>query len=158
MVEKQEFRLRPAVEVDQEAIKTLIRAVQINPMGLDWRRFVVAVAADDGRLLGCGQVKPHRDGSRELASIAVEREWRKTGIARSIIEELQRAHGSPLWLTCLSKLVPFYTKFGFTEVMESAAMPPYFRRIRFVMNLAKPFTQMPGYLAVMHWQVAVNSG
>jgi N-acetylglutamate synthase-like GNAT family acetyltransferase len=37
------FSLRPATEADFAEIKALIRQVRINPMGLDWRRFTVAV-------------------------------------------------------------------------------------------------------------------
>jgi hypothetical protein len=35
---------RPAQASDEAAIKALIRAVNINPMGLKWPRFLVAVA------------------------------------------------------------------------------------------------------------------
>ena len=52
---------RPAQASDEAAIKALIRAVNINPIGLKWQRFMVAVD-ENGRLIGCGQIKPHRDG------------------------------------------------------------------------------------------------
>ncbi|MEW5988852.1 MAG: GNAT family N-acetyltransferase, partial [Chloroflexota bacterium] len=121
-----------------------------NPSGLDWQRFVLAV---DGRdeMIGCGQVKPHRDGSWELASIAVVPEWRGRGVARAIIEHLMARADPPLWLMCNSKLIPLYERFGFREVKETAAMPPYFRRI---IHLASPFFRLlPAgeYLAVMVW-------
>lgn len=35
------YRLQAAASVHQNAIKALIRAARINPLGLDWRRFVV---------------------------------------------------------------------------------------------------------------------
>jgi hypothetical protein len=37
-----DFSLRPAHESDVAAIKALIHLVQINPMDLDWKWFVVA--------------------------------------------------------------------------------------------------------------------
>ena len=122
------FTLRPATKVDFPAIRRLIHAVGINPMALDWRRFTIAVDADD-RLVGCGQVKPHKDGSLELASIAVLPEWRKQGVARAIILHLLETYPRPLYLTCRGRLGPFYEKFGFQEMTAPADLPPYFRRI-----------------------------
>jgi len=122
------YTLRSATQQDFQAIKNLIYAVQINPMGLDWRRFGLAVDADD-QLVGCGQIKPHKDGSIELASIAVLPEWRKLGVARAIIRHLLKHHPRPLYLTCRSKLRPFYEKFGFKVVTAPTELPPYFRRL-----------------------------
>jgi len=122
------FTLRPASQADFPAIRRLIHEVQINPMGLHWQRFSLAVDAND-RLVGCGQVKQHQDGSLELASIAVLPEWRKQGVARAIILHLLETHPRPLYLTCRGRLGPFYEKFGFQEVTASAELPPYFRRI-----------------------------
>lgn len=154
MSERQEpslgFKIRPATAADQQAIKTLIRAVRINPLGLEWQHFLVAVDAT-GNLIGCGQVKPHRDGSRELASIAVVRAWRKQGVARAIIEQLMSQHAPPLWLTCTSNLIPFYEQFGFVEVTETAGLPPYFRRLRRLSHIFLRFARRQEYLAVMRW-------
>jgi hypothetical protein len=36
--------------------------VRINPMDLDWRHFWLVVDQDDS-LIGCGQIKPHSDGT-----------------------------------------------------------------------------------------------
>lgn len=142
--------LRPATAADQAAIKALIRAVEINPMGLDWRRFLVSVD-EDGRLLGCGQLKPHGDGTRELASIAVVPEWRRRGLARSIICTLQEQAGPPLWLTCMDTLVPFYQPFGFARITNPAAMSPHFRRLHRLAGLFFKLSRESGELAVMKW-------
>lgn len=120
------YRLQAATFAQQGEIKALVRAARINPLGLDWRRFVVALD-ENGAIIGCGQIKPHRDGSWELASIAVASAWRGRGVARAIIERLLTASPRPLWLTCVSPLVPFYTRFGFREVINLAEMPTYFR-------------------------------
>ncbi len=82
----------------------------------------------DGEIIGCGQVKPHKDGSRELASIVVAQPWRGNGVASAIIEHLMAANPGPLYLTCRSGLGPFYEKFGFRVVGDSE-MTPYFRRL-----------------------------
>ena len=122
-----DFTLRPATESDSAVIKDLIHRVDINPMDLNWRRFVIAVDGS-GRMLGCGQLKPHGPDVIELASIAVEAEYRGQGIARAIIEHLVDAGPRPLYLTCRGRLGPFYEKWGFRSI-EPGEMPPYFRRL-----------------------------
>ncbi len=121
------FTLRPAAEQDFPAIQKLIRQVQINPTGLDWRRFVVAVDGS-GMMRGCGQLKPHGKEIVELASIAVVPSDRGKGIARAIIEYLIAKAPRPLYLTCRSGLQSFYEKWGF-RVIVLDEMPPYFRRL-----------------------------
>lgn len=144
------FKLRAATQDDQAAIKALIREVGINPMALDWRRFVVA-EDEAGQFIGCGQVKPHGDGTRELASIAVKKGWRRQGVARAIIERLQAEHGRPLWLTCVNYLVPFYEPFGFVEVTDLDQMTAYYRRAKRFMKLVQLLSRQRYYLAVMVW-------
>jgi N-acetylglutamate synthase-like GNAT family acetyltransferase len=132
-----EFSIRPARKEDFPAIRSLIFDVRINPTGLDWRHFLVAVAADSA-LLGCGQIKPHKDGSRELASIAVREQARCRGVAREVIEELVRQETTrPLYLMCRAALEPFYVKFGFRAI-GLAEMAPYFQRIS---RIARLFNQ-----------------
>jgi N-acetylglutamate synthase-like GNAT family acetyltransferase len=96
-------------------------------MGLDWHRFVLAVT-QNGEVIGCGQIKPHGDGTRELASIAVIPAWRERGVARSIIEHLVTLDSGPLYLTCRAHLGPLYEKYGFHS-LRMEEMPPYFRRV-----------------------------
>jgi N-acetylglutamate synthase-like GNAT family acetyltransferase len=123
-----DFVIRSATRQDFPAIRALIHAVSINPTGLDWRHFLVAVTPDN-TLLGCGQIKPHFDGSRELASIAVQERARGQGVARAVIQELL-AHDTtrPLYLMCRARLEPLYVKFGF-HAIGPEDMPVYFQRI-----------------------------
>jgi N-acetylglutamate synthase-like GNAT family acetyltransferase len=124
-----ECMVRKATKEDFPAIRRLIRAVHINPTGLDWRRFLVAVNTDNG-LLGCGQIKPHSDGSLELASLAVQESARGQGVARAVIMELlTREMRRPLYLICRARLEIFYNKFGF-QAIDLQAMPPYFQRLK----------------------------
>lgn len=123
-----DFEIRPATRQDFQEIRRLIHAVAINPTGLDWRHFLVAISTDN-TLLGCGQIKAHFDGSRELASIAVQEQARGQGIARAIIQELLvREKARPLYLMCRARLGPLYVKFGFGAISQ-AEMPVYFQRI-----------------------------
>ncbi len=123
-----DFILRKAVESDSRQIKELIDLVGINPTGLDWRRFLVAVNNPDGRIIGCGQIKPHGRDVLELASIAVLPEFRGRGIARAVIENLLAESTRPIYLMCMSHNGPMYEKFGFQSIAPER-MPRYFQRI-----------------------------
>jgi N-acetylglutamate synthase-like GNAT family acetyltransferase len=127
LLKAEAFILRSAAQADFPAIRALIHTAGINPTGLDWRRFIVAVTPQ-GELVGCGQVKPHRDGSLELASIAVVPHMRGKGVARLIIERLLVENTGELYLTCRASLGPFYNKFGF-RIAELRGMPRYFRTV-----------------------------
>ena len=67
-----DFLVRTAIREDFPVIRALILEVHINPTGLDWRHFLVATTCENV-IIGCGQIKPHFDGSIELASIAVKK-------------------------------------------------------------------------------------
>ncbi|HKJ38225.1 MAG TPA: GNAT family N-acetyltransferase [Anaerolineales bacterium] len=123
-----DYTLRPARESESAQIRDLIRLVGINPMGLDWKRFVVAVN-DQDEIIGCGQIKPHGKEILELASIAVVPEHRGKGIARAVIEHLLKGSPRPLYLTCISSTGPLYEKFGFVSLSQEE-MPRYYRRLR----------------------------
>jgi N-acetylglutamate synthase-like GNAT family acetyltransferase len=143
----QGFFLRPANASDAETIRQIISRVHINPTGLSWLRFILAVD-HEGRIIGCGQLKPHHDGSLELASIAVYPEWRGKGVARMIIEYLLEQHPGRLYLTCRAELGPLYHKFGFQEV-DIAEMPSYFKRVSQLVNLFPRMRHQPNRLLVM---------
>ena len=122
-----EYTLRSAHESESSQIRDLIRLVGINPMALDWKRFVVAVN-DKDEMIACGQIKPHGKDILELASIAVVPEYRQQGIAQAIIEQLLHGSPRPLYLTCVSTLEPFYQKFGFVSLSYDE-MPRYYQRL-----------------------------
>jgi N-acetylglutamate synthase-like GNAT family acetyltransferase len=119
--------IRKAMAADAMAIRELILRVRINPMSLDWRRFLVAVDEQD-RVIGTGQIKPHADGTREMASIAVQPDRQGEGIGKTIIMHLLAENELPLYLTCQARMEPYYQKFGF-YALDKAEMPPYFQRI-----------------------------
>ena len=143
--------LRTACKNDAHAIRDLIRKVNINPMDLDWRRFILAVD-DLENIIACGQLKPHGTEIIELASIAVVPEWRKRGIARLVIEYLlEKAPPGPIYLTCRSSLEPFYKRFGFMP-LAFENMPPYYRRISRLMTLLLRLSHRDEFLSVMRWE------
>jgi N-acetylglutamate synthase-like GNAT family acetyltransferase len=108
-------------------ITKLVRGSRLNPSGLDWQRFLIALD-QNGELIGCGQVKPHKDGSLELASIVVRTDWRRQGVGTRIIRGLLAANAGRLYLFCQVSLGSMYKSFGFKEIGEGE-MPSYFRRV-----------------------------
>lgn len=145
------FSLRSAHEEEQSLIKSFIRNEHLNPLSLNWRHFWLAETAG-GKIIACGQVKQHGDGSRELASLVVLPAWRGRGVAASMISRLKLEAGPPLWLTCRSGLIPFYAKFGFEDATRSEDLPPYFRRLRGLAKVFLGLARAAEPLAVMVWQ------
>lgn len=141
------FYLRPATVDDSCAIRNLIHQVHINPTGLDWRRFLLAVDEVD-QVIGCGQVKPHQDGSRELASIAVTPDWRGQGVARRLIERLLEENPGTLFLTCREELGALYARFGF-HIAGLDEMTPYFKRLAYMAEMIRRMHLMTGRMLVM---------
>ena len=128
-----QLAIRPATEADQSTIRRLIKEASLNRMSLKWPNFVVA--EEEGAIVGLGQVKPHGDGSRELASIAVVPTRQSQGIGSAIIKMLiAREEGAVLHLTCRRELGGYYERFGFRR-LEVAEYPPYFRRLVPVVNV-----------------------
>ena len=129
--------IRDATVNDQATIRRIVRAANINPTGLEWPRFIVA--EDGGAIVGVGQVKQHRDGTRELASIAVIPDRQGQGVGSAIIEELLRREHGIVHLTCRSRLQGYYERFGF-RLLSSRDYPPYFaRRMPMINAFLRPF-------------------
>ncbi len=116
-------------------------------MDLDWKRFIVAVNADE-QIIGTGQIKPHGKEILELASIGAHPEYQRQGIARAIIEHLLKDSPRPLYLTCLSGMGPFYEKFGFVSLTQEE-MPRYYQRLTRLANAVMVFTHRGERLLVM---------
>lgn len=144
------YSLRAAREAESAQIQDLIHLVGINPMGLDWKRFVIAVNERD-QMIGCGQLKPHGQEILELASIAVHPEHQGKGIARAIIEYLLKDSPRPLYLMCESSLGPLYEKFGFRGIPYEE-MPRYFQRMSKLAGLVTALAQRKERLLIMKLQ------
>jgi len=127
--------IRPATEADQATIRRLIREANLNRMSLEWPNFVVA--EQDGAVVGLGQVKPHRDGSRELASIAVVPAQQGSGVGSAVIRTLLARETGVLHLTCRRQMQGYYERFGFRRLQPSE-FPPYFKRLIPIVNMFTP--------------------
>jgi N-acetylglutamate synthase-like GNAT family acetyltransferase len=113
--------IRPATAADQPAITALVRGAHLNPFRIGWRNFLVA--EDAGRVVGVGQVRPHGDGSRELASLAVKPDHQGAGIGAQLTWALLAREAPPTYLFCQEQMAAFYTRFGFHTVGR-AELPP----------------------------------
>lgn len=106
--------IRPAMEADRTAILSLMRSGDFNRINLRPACFLVAEEA--GRVIGIGQVKRHRDGTPELASLVVAADRRGEGIGQALVRALVISHQGPLYLFCLAELESFYAQLGFQRV------------------------------------------
>ena len=141
------FSLRPAMEADFPEIKALIRQVRINPTGLDWHRFAVAVNGSD-EMIACAQLKSVPGDLTELASLAVRPSYRHQGIARALVEHLLAEAPRSVYLTCRSGLGRLYEKFGF-RVLETDQTPRYYRRLQRLAGIFMELTRRNETLLVM---------
>jgi N-acetylglutamate synthase-like GNAT family acetyltransferase len=132
--EEANISIRNARKRDIDNIKELIIRSKLNPTSLDWRNFLIAESFE-GDFVGCGQIKSHADGSKELASLAVREPYRGQGIGKSLIEVLISQNPETLHLMCQSSMGSLYEIYDF-EIIETNEMPTYFRRV----------SQLPGVL------------
>lgn len=133
--------IRAATEADAEAIRTMVRAAELNPRDLDWRRFLVA--DDGGTIVACAQVREHGRGTRELASVAVTPARQGAGIGRAIAEaRIALEPIRPLYLYAEAHNLPFWDKFAFREI-DGEDIP---RDMRATVRLVSTFLR--GYSAV----------
>ena len=144
-----DFKLRPARAEEEETIRQTVRDAGLFPFDIIWRRFIVAVDGDE-RIVGVGQIKPHFDGSFELASIAVLPDWQGKGVGKKVVRKLVRDFKRTHYLFCRIRLVSFYEQFGF-EKIESADMPFYFRTADLILNGGFRLFRRPEYLAIMRY-------
>lgn len=117
--------VRGAEKKDRLAIRTMVYRAFLNPLGIDWRRFVVAEA--DGRVIGALQVRILRDGTREVASAVVVPAFRRRGVGRRLMEYLLERECGPLYLMCDGKWAHYYRQFGFQPV-DRCDLPGSFLR------------------------------
>jgi N-acetylglutamate synthase-like GNAT family acetyltransferase len=120
------YHLRPARHSDQVSITAIVREAHLYPRHLDWPRFIIAEA--HGQVVAVGQVKGHRDGSRELASLAVRPAFRGQGLGSQLCQALIEREAGPLYLWCRERLETFYNRFDFLRATRDD-MSPHFRRL-----------------------------
>jgi N-acetylglutamate synthase-like GNAT family acetyltransferase len=118
--------IRRAASADQPAITALVRRSGLNPINVRWQNFVVA--DDAGRVVGVAQLRPRADGSRELASLAVQPDQRGKGVGSEMVQVLLLGQPAPIYLFCESELDAFYRRFGFEQI-ERNTLPAPLKRL-----------------------------
>ena len=103
--------IRAATADDQSAIVGLVHSERLNPHGLDWSNFVVAVDGDE--LIGAAQIRRHKDGSRELGSLVVDRSHRRQGLASRLIDTLLAAEAGRVLVITGKVRAAYFARWGF---------------------------------------------
>lgn len=106
--------IRPAAAPDQVAITRLVHSERLNPHGLAWANFVVAVAGDE--LVGAVQMRQHPEGSRELGSLVVVAAHRGQGIAGRLIAALLARHPGTVHLITRHSNARHYRAWDFEPI------------------------------------------
>ncbi|KAA8496498.1 hypothetical protein FVE85_0227 [Porphyridium purpureum] len=135
--------LRQGRKQDLAFIRKSLFAESMNPTIAGVERFVVAETAEEGlsdeegsrKVVGFGQVRPVSDSAQELASVFVEREYRRRGIASAVIQELVTLHAEDergIYLMTLSRTVGLYEALGFRSIPASEL--PLSMRVEFLLG------------------------
>jgi N-acetylglutamate synthase-like GNAT family acetyltransferase len=120
--------IRSARQEDQETIVSYVRQAKINPRNLHWQNFLIA--EEDQKIVGIRQVKPHAQGTREVASGFVVPEYRRQGISARLMKELLARETGPLYTMVNEKRAPYYEQFGFRRVGVSQLPSDFLREYR----------------------------
>ena len=105
-----EISFRNATAQDDKTIKQMIRRARLDITSLKWQNF--RVAEHDGHIVGIGQVKRYPNAN-EIGSLVTLHEYRGLGIAGTLIHQLEKQVGFPLYLLCEAKMEAYYKRFGY---------------------------------------------
>jgi amino-acid N-acetyltransferase len=109
--------VRRARAEDQPVISVMVRRARLNPANLHWERFVVAEG--DSRTVGVAQLRRHSDGATELASLVVEPDARRHGVAAQMVDALLAEEREPVYTLIDRRFVEPFTRWGFAPVDPS---------------------------------------
>ena len=118
--------VRRAAEDDQPDIRALVRRARLNPADLHWERFVVAER--DDRTVGVAQLRRHSDGATELASLVVEPEARRQGVAGRMVDALLAEERAPVYMLIDRRYVEHFARWDFAPLAPSQ-LPRSVRRV-----------------------------
>ena len=111
--------IRAATADDQNAIVGLVHSERLNPHGLEWPNFVVAV--DGQALVGAAQIRKHKDGSRELGSLVVDRSYRRQGLASRLIDRLLAGEVGRVLVITGQLRAAYFARWGFRPITSGRA-------------------------------------
>ncbi|MBW4683214.1 MAG: GNAT family N-acetyltransferase [Microcoleus vaginatus WJT46-NPBG5] len=137
---------RPAKVEDIWEIRKLVLGAKLEPTQLRWQQF--RTIEYQGKIVACGQLRSFL-GVQELGSLVVAPAWRGKGLATYLTRHLIEEATQPLYLECMSGLVPFYRRFGFVEVPWKSLPQPL--KIKFALGQVAS-KLLPVRFAVMQYQ------
>jgi N-acetylglutamate synthase-like GNAT family acetyltransferase len=105
--------VRRARPDDQPVITAMVRRARLNPAGLHWEQFVVGERG--GRAVGVAQLRRHRDGARELASLVVEPGAREHGIATLMVDALLADETAAVYALIDRRFAGHFARWGFRQ-------------------------------------------
>lgn len=111
--------IRAATADDQNAIVGLVHSERLNPHGLEWPNFVVAV--DGQALVGAAQIRKHKDGSRELGSLVVDGPYRRQGLASRLIDRLLAGESGRVLVITGKIRAAYFARWGFQPIASGRA-------------------------------------
>lgn len=120
-----EVTLRAASESDVASIRDLLERSGLPTSDLAAARPEFVIASNAGQIIGIGALE-HFGSAALLRSVAVEPQWRGSGIGRLIVEELERCAGASgvNELTLLTLTAQeFFQRLGYRR-KERAQIPP----------------------------------
>jgi N-acetylglutamate synthase-like GNAT family acetyltransferase len=138
--------IRQAVASDRQAIRSLASGERVNPTGLSWPNFVVAT--NDAVIIGAVQLRLHRDGIKELATLVVAREWRKRGIAAKLIDTIMADQPGRVFMVTGRNHAHHYARWGFLPIAPASA--PFGVRRNYLLGYCG------GYLFALLQRRAIN--
>jgi N-acetylglutamate synthase-like GNAT family acetyltransferase len=115
--------IRAAEATDLAAVRALMHGERLNPLGVDWRNFVVA-GAEEG-VVGCAQLRPAAPDAVELGTLLVRGDLRRGGLGARLVEAaLARAQGRRVFVVTDARHAVWYARWGFrTASMAEAPWP-----------------------------------
>ncbi len=102
--------LRPASAEDRWTIRKLVLMAKLDPTQLRWSQFWIIECQQ--QLVACGQLRTFSE-AQELGSLVVTPAWRGQGLGTLLTQHLIQQASKPLYLECMARLIPFYSRFGF---------------------------------------------
>ncbi|MFZ2310231.1 MAG: GNAT family N-acetyltransferase [Patescibacteria group bacterium] len=115
-----------AAPKDELVIFDLLKNLEGDRSNFDLTRF--CVAKDGNKLVGCIRTKDFGNNCLELASLAVDEEYRHQGIGSSLVKELLiKEQGHPIFLLTSADKEVFYKKFGF-NIISPLDLPVEFKK------------------------------
>ena len=117
--------LRAATTADTEMIRHLLESNGLPTSDLATARPEFLIASRDGEILGIGALERF-SGAALLRSVAVAAEWRRSGVGRLIVAELERRAriagvGELILLTLTAR--DFFARLGYS-VKDRTQVPP----------------------------------